>query len=103
MQVVYPRCAGLDVHKRSVVACVLLTQADGTVRRHAATFGTMTADLLALADWLARLGVTTVALEDEARAILLVNPQHFRAVPGRKTDIKLRHEVVSVAVALAQA
>ena len=63
MQVVYPRCAGLDVHKRSVVACVLLTQADGTVQRHAATFGTMTADLLALADWLAHLGVTTVALE----------------------------------------
>jgi transposase len=102
MQVGYPRCAGLDVHKRSVVACVLLTQADGTVQRHTATFGTMTADLLALADWLAQLGVTTVALEstgvywqpvynlleDEARAILLVNPQHFRAVPGRKTDVK---------------
>ena len=102
MQVVYPRCAGLDVHKRSVVACVLLTQADGTVQRHTATFGTMTADLLALADWLAHLGVTTVALEstgvywqpvynlleDEERAILLVNPQHFRAVPGRKTDVK---------------
>ncbi len=102
MQVVYPRCAGLDVHKRSVVACVLLTQADGTVQRHTATSGTMTADLLALADWLAHLGLTTVALEstgvdwqpvynllgDEERAILLVNPQHFRAVPGRKTDVK---------------
>ncbi len=63
MQVIYPRCAGLDVHKKSVVACVLLTQPDGTVQRHSATFGTMTADLLALADWLAHLGVTTVALE----------------------------------------
>src|SRR3954471_23461692 len=63
MQVVYPRCGGLDVHKRSVVACVLLTQPDGMVQRHTRTFGAMTADLLALADWLTRLGVTHVAIE----------------------------------------
>jgi transposase len=101
MQVVHPRCCGLDVHKRSVVACVLLTQADGTVRRQVRTFGTMTADLLALADWLAGLGVAQVALEstgvywrpvfnllEEGRTIVLVNPQHMKAVPGRKTDVK---------------
>ena len=102
MQVVYPRCGGLDVHKRSVIACVMLTQPDGTVQRHTRTFGAMTADLLALADWLTRLGVTHVAiestgvywqpvynvLEDDERVILLVNPQHFRMVPGRKTDVK---------------
>src|SRR2546423_9186857 len=63
MQVVYPRCCGLDVHKRSVVACVLLTREDGTVERAVRTFGTMTAELLALDDWLARLGGAPVALE----------------------------------------
>jgi transposase len=101
MQVLYPCACGLDVHKRSVVACVLLTQPDGSVARHTATFGTMTADLLALEEWLARLGVTHIAiestgiywrpvfnvLEDEARTILLVNPQHLKRVPGRKTDV----------------
>ena len=63
MQVVHARCCGLEVHKKSVVACVLLTQPDGAVRRETATFGTMTEDLLALADWLDRLGVTHVAME----------------------------------------
>jgi hypothetical protein len=48
MEVLHARCAGLDVHKRSVVACVLLTQAEGSVRREVRTLGTMTADLLAL-------------------------------------------------------
>ncbi len=48
MQVVHARCCGLDVHKKSVVACVLLTEPDGSVRRQVRTFGTMTADLLAL-------------------------------------------------------
>ena len=63
MQVVHPRCGGLDVHKRTVVACVLLTQEDGAVRKQVRTFGTMTPDLLALADWLASLDVRQVALE----------------------------------------
>ena len=102
MQVVYPRCCGIDVHKRSVVACVLLTEPDGSVRRRVSTFGTMTADLLALHDWLGGFGVTHIAmestgvywrpvynlLEEEGRTILLVNPQHMRAVPGRKTDVQ---------------
>ncbi len=102
MQVVHERCCGIDVHKKSVVACVLITRPDGRVQRRAATFGTMTADLLALHDWLAGLAVTHIAmestgiywrpvfnlLEGEGRTILLVNPQHMRAVPGRKTDVK---------------
>jgi transposase len=102
MQVVYVRCCGLDVHKKTVVACVLVTEADGAVRREVRTFGTMTADLLALADWLAGWGVTHVALEstgvywrpvfnlleDGQRTVVLVNPQHMKAVPGRKTDVK---------------
>jgi len=102
MQVVHARCCGIDVHKRTAVACVLLTQPDGTVERRTGTFGTMTADLLALHDWLGRHEVTHIAmestavfwrpvfnlLEEEGRTILLVNPQHLRAVPGRKTDVK---------------
>lgn len=116
MQVVHARCCGLDVHKKTVVACVLLTHEDGSVQRHARTFSTMTAELLALSDWLRGWGVTHVALEstgvywwpvfnileDEARTIVLVNAQHIKAVPGRKTDIKdsewladlLRHGLV---------
>lgn len=101
MQVVYERCCGLDVHKETVAACVLLTGADGGVDKRVRTFTTMTADLLALADWLDGLGVTHVAMEstgiywrpifnllEEGRTVLLVNAQHVKAVPGRKTDVK---------------
>src|SRR5690242_3159094 len=63
MQVVYERCCGLDVHKKTVVACVLLTQPDGSVVRTIRTFSTMTADLLALSDWLQAQEVGVVALE----------------------------------------
>jgi len=101
MQVVYERCAGLDVHKRTVVACVLCSQADGTVASHVRTFGTMTAELGALACWLREQRVERVALEstgvywwpvfhlleEAGHAILLVNPRHMKAVPGRKTDV----------------
>ena len=51
MQVVHERCAGLDVHKKTVVACVLITHPDGTLQREVRTFSTMTADLLLLNDW----------------------------------------------------
>ncbi len=102
MDVVYARCCGLDVHLKTVVACVLLTQDDGTVVRKTHTFKTMTEDLLALRDWLDHWGVTHMALEstgvywrpvynvleDEGRTLLLVNAQHIKAVPGRKTDVK---------------
>jgi transposase len=101
MQVVHERCCGLDVHKRTVVACVLITGPDGAVARQVRTFKTMTADLLALADWLDDWQVTHVALEstgvywrpvynllEDGRTLLLVNPQHMHAVPGRKTDVR---------------
>ena len=62
MEVLYPRCAGLDVHKDTVVACVRVV-ADGAVRSEVRTFDTMTPGLLALADWLAEHGCTHVAME----------------------------------------
>jgi transposase len=116
MQVIHARCCGLDVHKKSVVACVLITEPDGRVQKRTRTFGTMVADLLALSDWLSSLGVTQVALEstgvywrpvfnilEEGRTLLLVNPQHLKRVPGRKTDVQdaewladlLRHGLLS--------
>jgi transposase len=98
MPVVHPRCCGLDVHKKTVVACMLLTQPDSSVQRHTRTCSTMTGDLLALHDWLAEHDVTQVALEstgvytrpvfnllEEGRTLRLVNAQHSKAVPGRKT------------------
>ncbi len=63
MQVIHARCCGLDVHKRTVVACVLITEPDGSVVKHVRTFSTMTADLLRLSDWLRGLGVTQLAME----------------------------------------
>jgi len=100
MQVLYPRCCGLDVHKATIAACVLV--ADGhTKQKHLLRCKTMTHDLLALAEWLAGFGVTHVAMEStgvywkpvwnvlEGRCeLLLINAQHFKAVPGRKTDMK---------------
>jgi transposase len=60
MEIVHPRCCGLDVHKKTVVACVLVTQPDASVDRQVRTFNTMTVDLLALSDWLNSLGVTHI-------------------------------------------
>ena len=116
MQIVHERCCGLGVHKKTVVACVLVTEAGGGARRRVRTFGTMTADRLALGDWLDGFGVAESAMAStgvswrpicnllarEDRRITLVNPQHMRAVPGRKTDVKdsdwladlLRHGLV---------
>jgi len=101
MHVLYPRCCGLDIHQKTVVACVLLTDPDGTSQRFVRTFGTMTADLLALGDWLECHAVRHVAMEstgvlwrpvfnvlEEGRTLLLVNAQHAKALPGRKTDVK---------------
>jgi transposase len=99
--VVYERWAGLDVHKRSVGACVLCGQADGTVTAQVRTFGTMTADRATLSHWLQEQQVERVALEstgvdwwpvfnlleEDGPTVLLVNPQHAKAVPGRKTAV----------------
>jgi transposase len=101
MQVIHERCCGLDVHKQSVVACVLITLVADKPLRYVRTFSTMTADLLALDDWLRELRVEQVALEstgvfwrpvfnllEDGRTITLVNPRNMKAVPGRKTDVK---------------
>ena len=63
MQVLYPCCCGLDIHKKFVVACVLTTADDGRVQKATRTFSTMTDDLLALLDWLTGAGCTHVAME----------------------------------------
>jgi transposase len=101
MDVVHARCCGLDVHKKSVVACVITPGPDGTPSKQVRTFGTMTADLLELADWLSAAECTHVAMEstgvywkpiynllEEQFTLLLVNARHIKAVPGRKTDVK---------------
>jgi transposase len=101
MDVVYERCCGLDLHKRTVVACRIVPGADGKPRKETRTFGTMTAELLDLADWLQAAGVTHVAMEstgifwkpvynllEDQFTLLLVNAQHIKRVPGRKTDVR---------------
>ena len=62
MEIIYPRCCGLDVHKRSVAACVRRLEADGRLDQETRTFGTMTRDILEIADWLTAAGVTHVAM-----------------------------------------
>jgi transposase len=111
MQVVHERCCGLDVHKKTVVACVLTPEGKQT-----RTFGTMTGQLWDLVDWLDQQQVTHVAMESTGVywkpvynllegtdiTVLIVNAQHIKAVPGRKTDVKdsewiadlLRHGLV---------
>jgi len=98
MEVLYPRCAGLDVHKDTVVACVrCVTDPE---HREVRTFGTTTSELFALGDWLESYGCTHVAMEAtgvywkpiwhmlEGRfELILANAQHIRNVPGRKTDV----------------
>ena len=63
MEVLYPRCCGLDVHKKTVVACLLTPGPDGATTKVIRTFGTMTAELMELADWLTAEGCTHVAME----------------------------------------
>jgi transposase len=101
MQVLYPCCCGLDIHKKFVVACLMTTNAEGQVQKESRTFSTMTQDLLALLDWLQAAGCTHVAMEStssywrpvynllEGQFTLLVgNAYHMKTVPGRKTDVK---------------
>jgi transposase len=101
MDVVYERCCGLDVHKQTVVACVLVSGPSGPPQPQIRTFGTYTKDLLALSDWLAERSVTHVVLEstgvywkpiwnllEDRFTLLLVNARHVKAVPGRKTDVQ---------------
>jgi transposase len=101
MQALYRCCAGLDVHKDTVVACVRRLDERGRAHEEVRTFGTMTSMLLLLADWLLEAGVTHAAMESTGVywkpvyhllegqfELLLVNAQHIKQVPGRKTDVK---------------
>jgi len=99
MEILHPQCAGLDVHKDTVVACVRLV-VRAKVEQHVETFGTATSDLLALSDWLSQHGCTHVAMEatgvywkpvwhilEDSFELILANAMHIRNVPGRKTDV----------------
>lgn len=101
MDVIVERCAGIDVHQAQLTVCVRVPGADGKRVEELASFGTTTPDLLALADWLAAHGVTQVAMEgtgvywkpcywvlEESFELWLVNAQHVKDLPGRKTDTK---------------
>ena len=100
MRVIYERCCGLDVHKRTITACVL-KWLGSEWQKEIRQFGTMTKDLLALSDWLVGKGCTHVAMESTGVywkpvynilegqfELLVVNAQHLKAVPGRKTDVR---------------
>src|SRR5262249_31030191 len=101
MEILYRCCAGIDVHKKNVVVCVRRLDAAGKVRQEVRTYSTMTRDLLALGDWLVSQGVTHAALEstgvywkpvfnllEDRVSMILVNAEHIKQVPGRKTDVK---------------
>ena len=103
MDLLYPCCAGLDVHKSSVVACVRVVR-DGQLHQEVRTFGTTVSALLALADWLESWGVRQVAMEatsvywkpvwhvlEEHFELVLANAAHVKNVPGRKTDVNAAH------------
>ena len=101
MEIVFERCAGIDVHKRTVVVCRLTRDAQGARLAETQTFGTTTGELLRLSDWRAEGGCTHVGLESTGEfwkpvfnllegtcAVWLLNAAHIKAVPGRKTDVK---------------
>jgi len=94
MNVVYEKCAGLDVHKKTVVGCASILDLSGHRHKERQTFNTMTPDLLRLRQWLKDLGVTHVAMESTANywkpifnvleghvEVLVVNAQHLRISP----------------------
>lgn len=86
MQALYPRCAGLDVHRDTIVVCARLA-AGRDVQHHLQTFSTTTSGLLELIDWLHGHEVTQVAMEATG-VLVLANAAHVKTVPGRKTDVK---------------
>lgn len=101
MQVIYERCCGLDIHKKMIMACLLLLSG-GELHREMQTFGTTYQELRRLEAWLLQAGCTHIAmestgiywrpiynvLEESFEQVMIVNAQHIKAVPGRKTDVK---------------
>jgi len=101
MNIVYERCAGIDVHKKNVVVCAITPEKQGQRQKEHCTFSTMMPDLLRMRHWFQSLGVTHVAMESTGSfwkpifnvleghmEVLVVNAQHLKTVPGRKTDLK---------------
>ena len=101
MDVIYSRCCGLDIHKKTVVACLISSAQGQPPQKEVRTFRTMTTELLVLADWLHAAECTHVAMDstgvywrpvynllEGVFTLLVVNAQHIKAVPGRKTDVK---------------
>ena len=100
MRIVYKRCCGMDVHKKVIVACLLVLDRHGELHKQIRKFGTMTKDLLGMLDWLQAAGCTHVAMESTGvywkpiynileghLEVVVVNAQHLKGVPGRKTDV----------------
>jgi transposase len=101
MEVVHPRCCGLDVHKATVCACISIKSEDAATHKEKRRFGTTTEELQGLAQWLREWQVTAVAMEatgvywkpvwnilEDGFQLLLVNPKHLKSIPGKKTDFK---------------
>ena|SRR5947209_2320406 len=121
MEVVHNRCAGLDVHQKTVVACRIYADKRGKVIREIETFDTFTDGLLKLSDWLQAAEIEHVAMESTGEywkpvytilegdfELLVANAQHLKSVPGRKTDVKdaewiadlLRHGLLKASLGL---
>lgn len=101
MEILYTNCAGLDVHKKTVKVCVMTHASNGQLQKEFRTYFTTTEELLKLCDWLKEQGCTHIAFEatgvywkpvfnllEGCFEVLVVNAQHIKAVPGRKTDVK---------------
>jgi transposase len=101
MEQIYQRCCGIDIHKKVLVACLIIVTADGQQHKEIRTFRTVTQELLQLLDWLQAKSCTHVAMEatgvywkplfnllEGHLQVLVVNAQHIKAVPGHKTDVK---------------
>jgi transposase len=101
MEAIIERCCGIDVHKKTIVACLMVGKPDGNPQKTIKTFSTMTRDLLACKDWLESEDCTYVAMEssgvywkpvfnilEDSMEVILANARHIKNVPGRKTDVK---------------
>ena len=101
MEMLHARCAGIDVHKKNVKVCLIITEENGKQKKEIRTYSTMTPQLLELHDWLKEQGCSHIAFEatgvywkpvfnllEGDFEILVVNAHHMKAVPGRKTDVK---------------
>jgi transposase len=108
MEVLYARCAGLDIHKKTVRVCLLMRQEHGKTHKEFRTYSTTTQDLLNLLEWLLAQGCSQVAHDrtgvywkpvynwfEGQIEVLVVNAQHIKAVPGRKVRREVAERIAS--------